>query len=136
MVNGVIELRLPLKSEYLPVLRATMGVIAGALSFSYDDIMHLRVAVSEVFDRAIKNVRQEEWASEVHHLAVRFGVLPGKIEALIAYPTGDTRHLASEEAKESQAVVKSLMDEVEFDIEADGKSVVRMVKYQSAAKTQ
>jgi anti-sigma regulatory factor (Ser/Thr protein kinase) len=113
-----------------------MGVIAGAVSFSYDDIMHLRVAVSEVFDRAIKNVRREEWASEVHDLTVRFGIQPDKIEVLIAYPTGYTGHLASEEAKESQAVVKSLMDEVEFDIEADGKSAVRMVKYQSAAKTQ
>jgi len=136
LVNDVIELRLPLKPEYLPVLRATMGVIAGATSFTYEDIMHLRVAVSEVFDRAIENCRRGERASEVHELAVRFGVQPGKIEVLIACPPGTTGNLNRDEAKESQALVKSLVDEVAFDAEADGKAVVRMVKYQSRERTQ
>jgi anti-sigma regulatory factor (Ser/Thr protein kinase) len=136
LVNDLIELRLPLKPEYLPVLRATMGVIAGAAAFSYEDIMCLRVAVSEVFDRAIENFRRGERASEVHELAVRFGVQPGKIEVLMACPTGATGPLDREEAKESQALVRSLVDEVAFDVEADGKAVVRMVKYQSRERTQ
>jgi anti-sigma regulatory factor (Ser/Thr protein kinase) len=135
LVNDLIELRLPLKPEYLPVLRATMGVIAGAAAFSYEDIMCLRVAVSEVFDRAIENFRRGERASEVHELAVRFGVQPGKIEVLMACPPGYTGHLDRDEAKESQALVKSLVDEVAFEVEADGKTVVRMVKYQSVEKT-
>ena len=133
--KDVIELRLPLKPEYLPVLRMVVGVIAGAVSFSYHDIMYLRVAVSEVFDRAIKNVKQEGWASDVQDLAVRFEVQPGKIEVLITCPTDTMSHLGREEAKESQALLESLMDEVKIDVEADGKSVIRMVKLPSAEKT-
>lgn len=130
--KDVIELRLPLKPEYLPVLRMIVGVIAGAVSFSYHAIMYMRVAVSEVFDRAIKIVKQEGWASDVQDLAVRFEVQPGKIEVLITCPTDYMSHLGREEAKESQALLESLMDEVKIDVEGDGKTVVLMVKYQSA----
>ena len=36
--HDTIELRLPAKADYLPVLRATVGVIAGTMSFDYDKI--------------------------------------------------------------------------------------------------
>ncbi|MCH8993835.1 MAG: UDP-N-acetylglucosamine 1-carboxyvinyltransferase, partial [Chloroflexi bacterium] len=52
MTQDVIQMRLPLKSEYLPVLRAAVGVIAGGMEFTYDEVMQLRVAISEVFDLA------------------------------------------------------------------------------------
>ncbi len=50
--QDVIELRLPLKLDYLNVIRATVGVIAGALDFTYDEVMQFRVALSEIFELA------------------------------------------------------------------------------------
>ena len=47
MANDVFELRLPPKSQYVSILRATVGVIAGNMSFNYDEIIQIRTAVSE-----------------------------------------------------------------------------------------
>ena len=133
MTKDVIELRLPPNAQYLPVFRATIGVIAGAMSFNYDQIVQLRVAVSEAFDLAIKYVTR---VSEVNALAVRFTVEPDKLEILIPPPEsyvghGDSQG-ESEEEKESKVLLESLMDELEFGAGDPGKPIVRMVKYQSA----
>lgn len=127
--NDVIELRLPLKPEYLPILRATTGVVAGLISINYDEIMQLRVAVSELFDLAIKHVMSGERTLEVKELAVRFSVHPDKLEIVIMGPEDYTSYLNTEEGKESLWLLKSLMDEVEFGAEVADKTVVRMIKY-------
>ncbi len=126
--NDVIEIRLPLKAVYLNVLRAAVGVIAGTVSFNYDEIMHLRVAVSAVFDQLLKRVAQGDWVSEVIEEAVRFAVQPDKIEILITCLSDCTCDFNSEEEQESLALVKSLMDEVEYRAE---RTAVRMAKYKS-----
>jgi len=127
-----MELRLQLKPKYLPILRATTGAVAGVVSFNYDEIMQLRVAVSEVFDIAIKYVAQEERVSEMNELAARFLVHPDKLEILIMGPRNYTGYLNREEGKESLALLRSLMDEVEFGAEIAGKTLLRMVKYKSS----
>lgn len=132
MSSDIIELRLPLKREYLPLLRATMGVVAGSLSFRYDEIMQLRVAVAEVFDLVIDHVTRRGRSAEENELEVRFAVQPDRIEILITVPNDYTASLDSEEGKESYALLKSLTDRVEFGIDVAGKSGVRMVKYKSA----
>lgn len=128
MAKDVIELRVPLKSEYLLILRAITGVVAGVLSFNYDEIMQLRVAVSEIFDLAIKHLTRTSAAGE---LDVRFSIHPDKIEVLIMGPKGYTGHLNREEGKESMALLQSLMDEVEFGAEVAGRTLIRIVKYKS-----
>ena len=128
MANDVVELRLPLKHEYLPVLRATIGVIAGTITFNYDEIMEIRVAVSEVFNRAMKHTTRRGKGSEENELAVRFVVQPEVIEIQMTGPKNPKGHVNSEE-EESTALLKSLMDEVEFGAETSDKTVVRMVRY-------
>lgn len=132
--NDTIELRLPLKPEYLPILRATMGVVAGVVSFNYGEIMQLRVAVSEVFDLAIKQVMPGSGLSQVNELAVCFSVHPDKLEIVIIGPKDYTSYLNTGEGRESLALLRSLMDEVEFGGEVSGKTVVRMVKCRSSVR--
>ncbi len=134
MDDNVVVLQLPLKAEYLQVLRTTTGVIAGTISFTYDQIMQLRVVISEVFDLAINYVEGKHPSADVHNLAVRFATDPDKIEILITGPKNYTDLLDREEGKESQALLRGLMDEVEFGAEEAGESVIRMVKYKSADK--
>ena len=130
--SDIIELRLPLKPEYLPILRATTGVVAGVMSFNYQEIMQLRVVVSEVFNLAIKYVTLDGGISEVNELVVRFLVHLDKMEILIMGPRDYTSYLYREEGKESLALLRSLTDEVDFGAEVAGKTVVRMVKYRSS----
>lgn len=130
--NDIIELRLPVKSEYLPILRATTGVVAGAIPFNYDEIMQLRVAVTEVFDLAIKHVKAESVVSQVNELAVHFWIHDDEIEILIASPGDYTSYINREEGRENLALLRSLMDEVEFSAEVAGKTVAHIVKHRSS----
>ena len=134
MTDDVIEIRLPPKARYLPVLRATIGVIAGAMSFNYDEIIQVRAAASEAFDMAIKYLTAGEGVSEVRELDVRFVVAPGKLE--ISFPVPEDYsypgRLDIEEEKQSEALLKSLMDELEFGAGEAGKPLIRMVKYKRA----
>ena len=134
MSNDVIELRLPPRPEYISVLRAAVGVVAGAMSFTYDDIVQLRVAVSEAFELAIKYVARAERGSDVGQLIVCFEVGPDKLAIQIPAPAGYTAHLDYEEEKESYALLRSLMDELEFGV--DGKHVIQMAKHRPAGQQQ
>lgn len=129
--QDVIELRLPLKPEYLTILRATTGVVAGVVSFNYDEIMQLRVAVSEVFDLAMKYVMPGIGTSGVKELVVRFPVHPDKLEILIMGPRDYTSYFNTGEGRESLALLRSLVDKVEFGAKVADKTVIRMVKYRS-----
>ena len=106
--GDTIKLELPLKREYLPVLRSTVGVVAGSLSFNYDEIVQLRIAASEVFDTAVR-VAQEGAGSLGDTLNIRLvrreAALDLHFEPAIGYRLDE----------ESRALLQSLLDEVEFE---------------------
>ena len=130
--NDVIQLRLPLKPEYLTLLRAAVGVIAGTISFNYDEIMQLRAAVSEVFDLGVKSVSGKEGNSEHDELSIRFLPQADGLEILVTYPAGARLGLHGQEHEDNRVLLESLMDKVEFGA---GKATVRMVKYKSNPNT-
>ena len=132
MTEDVIELRLPLKQEYQPVLRATVGVIAGGMLFSYDEIIQLRVAVSEAFDLAIKYITLGERVSEVTELTLRFLIKPDRIDILIPAPENAPSTIDSEVEQESRELIRSLMDETEYGTGANVRPLIRMVKYKES----
>ena len=121
-----IRLRLPLKSEYLPVLRMATGVIAGVMTFNYDEIVQLRVAVSEAFSIAIRNIPGQMGPGQTDEVEFRFTVSPDKLEVLVVSGANDIADLDKEDTEESRALLESLTDEVEFGGE---QYLVRMVKH-------
>lgn len=121
-----IRLRLPLKSEYLPVLRMAAGVIAGVMTFNYDEIVQLRVAVSEAFSIAIRNIPGQMGSEQTDEVEFRFTVSPDKLEVLVVSGANDIADLDKEDTEESRALLESLTDEVEFGGE---QYLVRMVKH-------
>ena len=125
----VIEIRLPANSEYLSVLRATVGVLAGSMSFNYDEIIQLRVAVSEAFHIAVRRYALEGADPSSREVTMRFVLQTDRIEILIPNLLDYTVQSASEEEVESQALLESLMDEVEYGSGALDQPVVRMAKY-------
>jgi anti-sigma regulatory factor (Ser/Thr protein kinase) len=103
-------------------------MIAGNMSFTYDEIMQLRVAVSELFDMGVKHVSRQGQVSGPNELNVRFAPRPGELDIEITHPSAYWGHGDTELDLESQALLNSLMDKVEFRAEA---GAVRMVKYKS-----
>ena len=126
MQRDSIRLRLPLKSEYLPVLRMAAGVIAGVMTFNYDEIVQLRVAVSEAFSIAIRNIPGQMGSEQTDEVEFRFTVSPDKLEVLVVSGANDIADLDKEDTEESRALLESLTDEVEFGGE---QYLVRMVKH-------
>ena len=124
--QDVIELRLPLKLEYLNVVRATVGVIAGTLDFTYDEVMQFRVALSEIFELAT-HLAEHEGADDPEHISFHFEPQPDGLGVRVGAGVNVVRDLVGEDHDEGRALLDSLMDSVEFD--SDG--TVHLVKYRS-----
>ena len=129
ILSDVIEIKLPPSSEYLAVVRAAIGVIAGNMSFNYDEVIQLRVAVSEVFTLAAEWVSQDVAASEARELALQFVVEGSKLEILVSNQISYAVSLTSDEMVESRALLESLMDEVEFSTGPGQEPLIRAAKY-------
>ena len=132
MTWEVIELRLPPILQYLPVLRAAIGAIAGTMAFNYDDIIQLRTAASEAFGLAVELVTRGHQVSPVNELAVRCSIQPDKLEILILASTDYARLFDTKEDKEAESLLNSLMDELEFGTGTAGSPMVRIAKYKPA----
>ena len=128
----VIEVRLPSAANYLPVLRATVGVLAGIMLFNYDQIIQLRVAVSEAFDLATRSAKQEGSPTNPDEVSMRFVVAGDKIEILVMPQADFIGQIEIEEELESCATLKSLMDEVRFGGGAANEPLIRMTKSNTA----
>ena len=129
--HNVIELRLPLEAEHVAVLRAATGAIAGTISFNYDEIMQLRVAVVEVFEIAIRQVARQEHRSQIGEFAALFELERERMQILATYQPVYRGRPDTDEQQESEALLESLMDEVDFGIDTAGQASVRMVKYKT-----
>ena len=128
-----IEVRLPPRPRYLAALRAISGVLAGSVSFNYDEIMEIRAAISEVFELVVKRAMERQEATPLDKVTFTFTVQADYIEIIIEPTVGSSSIMVSEaEEQESRAFLESLMNEVEFATGADGAPVIRMVKRKSA----
>ena len=126
--NDFIQLRLPLKPEYLTVLRVTVGAVAGTMGFNYDELTQLRIAISEVFDLAVTHAMRQGPTSESDELVVGFFPQSDQLEIRITQPAALIGNLETEMNEEGRALLESLLDKVEFGGEA---TLVRMVKCKS-----
>ena len=129
----VIEIRLPQNSDYLPVIRATVGVLAGIISFNYDEIIHLRSAVSDAFSLATRRAAQDGAITSNSEISVQFVVETDNIEIVIQNRPS-TGRIDTELEMESCAFLESVMDEVAFGSEADNDPLISMTKYHNAEK--
>lgn len=131
-MSDVIELRVPPKLVHQSVARAAIGVIAGGLSFNYDEIIQLRVAVSEAFEIMLRRVEQTSPEASPLEVTIRFSTDADSIEVLIPAWPSIPSYVATEEDAESQALLESLMDEVQLNSGSQNGPVVRMSKRREA----
>ncbi len=122
----IIELRLPLKLEYLSVIRTTVGVIAGTLGFTYDEVVQLRVALTEIFELAT-HLAEHESPEDPGDISFRFEPQPDGLGVRVDASVNVVSDLVAEDQDEGRALLNTLMDSVELD--TDG--TVHMVKYRS-----
>lgn len=76
-----VELRLPVDSAYVSVLRATTVSLAARLDFTIDDIEDLRMAVGEACAMVLPS------AADDSDLTCRFFLRPGAVTISITVPS-------------------------------------------------
>ena len=122
----VVELRLPTRPEYASVLRGAAGIIAGEMSFDYDEVLHFRVAVSEAFLMAVGRVGPGE-------LTARFTVGAVGLEMLIPAPPEHSYYPQGEVEMEQRALLHTQVDQLELGSGANGEPIVRILKHKSGS---
>ena len=127
----VLEVKLPLKPEYLPVARVAAGVIAGGMSFNYDEVIQVRVAVAEAFALTMIQTGRDDPASARPEVVIRFTVALDRLEILMAVPENTKLRISSLEVVEGEALLQSLMDSVDLKEEAEGALAIRLIKYRA-----
>lgn len=113
-----IELTIPGRPEYVAVVRLAAAAIAGRMSFTFDEIEDLKVAVGEVCSAAI--------LTGTLRLQIAFDVGPQQLDITVSHTPGEAPR-AKREQELDRLLVQVLMDEVV--ITSDGaEHVTRMSK--------
>ena len=132
LATEIVEVKVPAKSKYLPVLRAAAGVVAGGLALNYDEILELRVAVSEAFDLVIRHIDDDDTLNDVREIVTAFVISPDRLEVLVEDPGYRPGVVEDSQETESRVVLESLVDAVEMGAEMRGHRVIRLVKRRPA----
>ena len=129
VAGETVELLLPPKVEYVPVLRAVVGVVAGTLSFNYDEIIAIRVAVSEALGLVLRHIQREGLPGDSGGIKAGFVIGHDSLKVVLTAPGPGYVDTESAKDMESQAVLESLVDSVEIGVEGSGERVITLVKY-------
>ena len=126
----LVELRIPARPEWVALARLAAATVANRVHFSLDDIEDIKIAVAE----ACAAVIQHEAHGEFIHLTCE------ALEDVLRVRVRDSgRHAVSngavpvnfEEARTAGLgifVIRSLMDEVTYDVDAQAGADITMVK--------
>lgn len=119
-----VELRLPVDSAYVSVLRATTVSLAARLDFTIDDIEDLRMAVGEASAMVLPS------ATEGSDLVCAFFMQPGEVTITITVPS--TQAELPEEDGFAWQVLSALTTHAELT-SGDGTLSVSMTMHSTVA---
>lgn len=127
-----LKFTIPGKPEYLTMVRLAIGSVANTAGFDMDDVDDIKNAVEE----ACKNVSCHGFDGFSDEYEVSCSVEKGRIE--ITIKDNCDVHTLEKLSKPCQNcpsegnlgiyVIQSLMNEVEFSKEQDGRKIIKMVK--------
>ena len=109
-----------------------MVVVAGGLDLDYDEILQLRVAISEAFEMVTRQIGSNEAIDDSSEIATVFVIRPDRLEVLVRDPGYRQGATEDSKEKESRVVHESLADAVEIGAEERGHRVIKLVKRRSA----
>jgi len=95
-VGDVIELIVPALSTYLGVVRTATAGLAARLSFTFDEIEDLRIAVDEACVMVLSLPASKATGDQM--LTCRFRVLPDALTVTVSAPVHNTAVLPGEQS--------------------------------------
>ncbi|MFH0926605.1 MAG: ATP-binding protein [bacterium] len=135
----IIEIKVPGKSEYVGVVRLVMVSIANRMAFTNENTEDIKIAVGEACINVIKHAYHKDFIDK--EIIVRCLIYPNKLTIIIKDKgVGFSPLFVQQYVKRSYVskdkkvglgifLIKSLMDEVEYDKNLPTGTQVRMIKY-------
>jgi serine/threonine-protein kinase RsbW len=127
----IVELRVPRKAEWVALIRLATAAVANRLKFSIEDIEDVKLAVAEACTAVIQHERHGEFidvtcevSADALHVRVH--------DAGRQVPHSDAGHsMDFDEARVAGLgvfLIRTLMDEVSYDVHPEFGTDLRMVK--------
>ncbi len=106
--GDVIELTVPALATYLGVVRTATAGLAARLSFTFDEIEDLRIAVDEACVMVLSLPRPT--TADLATLTCRFRVQPDALAVTVSAPVNDTAVMPAEQSFAWQVLVAHATD--------------------------
>jgi serine/threonine-protein kinase RsbW len=125
-----VELRIPCRAEWVALARLAVSAIANRLRFTIEDIEDIKLAVAEACTAVIQHEKHGE------NIDITFQTTPYELRLHIR-DTGRKALAAVRPAVDLDEariaglgifLIRTLMDEVHYDVHADGGTNLEMVK--------
>lgn len=131
-VDGILDnisMSLPSKPEYVSVARLTASAIANQMGFNIEEIEDIKIALSEASSNAIRyscqDVFQVSFVIKRDSLCI---LIEDKGKGFVEAECREPKIGEAEEGGLGRFIIRSLMDEVQFDTEPGQGTLVRMLK--------
>lgn len=128
--DDIVELRIPCKAEWVALARLSVAAVASRLNFSIDEIEDIKLAVAEACTNAIQHANGSQFI-DIKCEAVENGLRISVRD----HGTGTrAEHIRSRDLEDERVgglgvfLIRSLMDEVQYDVHPDQGTLLVMVK--------
>lgn len=124
----IIELRIPCRAEWSAVARLAVSAVASRSGFTIEEIEDVKLAVAEGITNAIQN------AGSASHIDVVCESEPSQLRVRLTTSGTARTELVPPKREEFSIdglgifLIRSLMDEVEYDVHAERGTNLVMVK--------
>ena len=126
----VVDLRIPCKAEWVALARLSVAAVASRLNFSIDEIEDIKLAVAEACTNAIQHAHGSPY------IEIKCEAASGGLRLSVRdYGRGThPEHIRSRELNVERVgglgvfLIRSLMDEVDYDVHPDQGTLLVMVK--------
>ncbi|MDH2909352.1 MAG: histidine kinase [Candidatus Eremiobacteraeota bacterium] len=125
-----IEVRIPSRAEWVALARLTVATVAARMHFNVDEIADLKLAVAEACTNAIQHARESD------EIVITCRIYDEGMQVTIRdFGVGtEAERIRSRDLGEPRVgglgvyLIRALMDEVEYSVEADSGTVLTMFK--------
>jgi serine/threonine-protein kinase RsbW len=126
----IVDLRIPCKAEWVALARLSVAAVASRLNFSIDEIEDIKLAVAEACTNAIQHAHGSPF------IEIKCEAVTGSLRLSVRdYGRGThPEHIHSRDVTDERVgglgvfLIRSLMDEVEYDVQPDQGTLLVMVK--------
>jgi len=126
----VVELRVPCRAEWVALVRLSVAAVASRLQFSIDEIEDIKLAVAEACTNAIQHAKGSAF------IDIKCEAIAGGLRINVRDHGRGTRpeQIRSRELDEERVgglgvfLIRSLMDDVSYDVYPDDGTHLVMVK--------